>query len=100
RHTRLVSDWSSDVCSSDLERSLKRALPKGALPDDGRLHLTSDTKLVQEEIRKARSGERLWPHIHLLWDLHPAVEWLNYKLLVNFDCAQAPVITLKGTLAP
>src|SRR5437016_6714558 len=21
RHTRLVSDWSSDVCSSDLERS-------------------------------------------------------------------------------
>ena len=83
----------------DLERSLKRALPKGALPDDGRIHLTSDTKLVQEEIRKARSGERLWPHIHLLWDLHPAVEWLNYKLLVNFDRAQAPVVTLKGLLA-
>lgn len=83
----------------DLERSLKRALPKGALPEDGRLHLTSDTKLVQEEIRKTRSGERLWPQVHLLWDLHPAVEWLNYKLLVNFDRAQAPVITLKGVLA-
>ncbi|MBI3681126.1 MAG: DEAD/DEAH box helicase [Acidobacteria bacterium] len=83
----------------DLERSLKRALPKGALPDDGRLHLTSDTKLVQEEIRKTRnSKERLWPHIHLLWDLHPAVEWMNYKLLVNFDRAQAPVITLKSIL--
>src|SRR5438093_7945114 len=25
RHTRLVSDWSSDVCSSDLERDLGRA---------------------------------------------------------------------------
>src|SRR5262249_58312510 len=23
RHTRLVSDWSSDVCSSDLERCLR-----------------------------------------------------------------------------
>jgi len=82
----------------DLERSLKRLLPKGALPDDGRLHLTSDAKLVQEEIRKTRSGERLWPQIHLLWDLHPAVEWLNYKLLVNFDRAQAPVVTLKSIL--
>src|SRR5437016_11386496 len=25
RHTRLVSDWSSDVCSSDLEASLQQA---------------------------------------------------------------------------
>jgi superfamily II DNA/RNA helicase len=84
----------------DLERSLKRALPKGSLPDDGRLHLTANRKLVQEEIRKARAGEQRWPHIHLLWDLHPAVEWLNYKLLVNFDRAQAPVVTLKGILKP
>jgi Helicase conserved C-terminal domain len=84
----------------DLERTLKRALPKGALPDDARLHLTSDAKLVQEEIRKTHAGERLWPQIHLLWDLHPAVEWLNYKLLVNFDRAQAPVLTLKGILNP
>jgi hypothetical protein len=36
----------------------------------------------------------------LLWDLHPAIEWLNYKLLVNFDRSQAPVVTLKGTLKP
>src|SRR3989339_1654147 len=26
RHTRLVSDWSSDVCSSDLRRVLFRAI--------------------------------------------------------------------------
>src|SRR5438093_12413116 len=26
RHTRLVSDWSSDVCSSDLSHVLKNAL--------------------------------------------------------------------------
>src|SRR6266850_3517795 len=29
RHTRLQGDWSSDVCSSDLEITLSRAEPKG-----------------------------------------------------------------------
>src|SRR5437016_9924353 len=29
RHTRLVSDWSSDVCSSDLSREHQRAEPVG-----------------------------------------------------------------------
>jgi superfamily II DNA/RNA helicase len=84
----------------DLERTLKRTVPKGSLPEDGRLHLTMHRQLVQEEIRRTRAGEQLWPHVHLLWDLHPAVEWLNYKLLVNFDRAQAPVVTLKGVLNP
>src|SRR5437016_7356912 len=27
RHTRLVSDWSSDVCSSDLEAGITRFIP-------------------------------------------------------------------------
>src|SRR3546814_19052358 len=32
-----ISDWSSDVCSSDLEAAVQRlyALPEGALPDMG-----------------------------------------------------------------
>src|SRR5712692_7737732 len=68
----------------DLARTLKRALPNGALPDNGRMHLTTDRKRVQEEIVKTPAGERLWPEVHLLWDLHPAMEWLNYRLLVNF----------------
>jgi superfamily II DNA or RNA helicase len=82
----------------DLERILKRTVPKGSLPEDGRLHLTSDSKLVQQDIENSRSGDRTWPQIHLLWDLHPAVEWLNYKLLVNFGRAEAPVVTLEGVL--
>src|SRR5437016_8467574 len=28
RHTRLVSDWSSDVCSSDLHRRFRRRTPR------------------------------------------------------------------------
>ena len=83
----------------DLERTLKRALPKGAIPDDGRLRLSGDRKLLQQKIKELRSGERRWPEIHLLWDLHPAMEWLNYKLLVNFERGHAPVVTLNGVLA-
>jgi superfamily II DNA or RNA helicase len=101
-------DFSIDPASSmvsltvpkDLARTLKRALPHGALPDNGRLHLTTDRRRVQQEIAKARAGEQLWPEVHLLWDLHPAAEWLNYRLLVNFGRAQAPVVTLRGTLGP
>ena len=25
-----------------------------------------------------------WPELHLLWDLHPAVQWLNFKLMLRF----------------
>ena len=84
----------------DLERTLRRLTPKGSLPEDGRLSLSTSRELVMQEIRKIRAGELLWPRIHLLWDLHPAVEWLNYKLLVNFNRAQAPVITLSAALQP
>src|SRR5262249_56529889 len=34
RHTRLVSDWSSDVCSSDLSASERETLARGALATD------------------------------------------------------------------
>src|SRR5690606_39376171 len=30
RHTRVSRDWSSDVCSSDLKRSVARSGPRGA----------------------------------------------------------------------
>jgi len=85
----------------DLRASLKRNAPKGSLPDGDRLLLTTDRKLVQKSIddaRKVKSGGHEWPRIQLLWDLHPAVEWLNYKLLLKFQRKEAPVITLAGAL--
>ena len=84
--------------NEDLRRMFRRALPKDAIPASGRIHLTTDRQFVQTEIRKAREGEQRWPEAHLLWDLHPVVEWLNYKLLVNFARAEAPVVTLRGVL--
>ena len=85
----------------DLQALLKRVAPKGSLPGDDRLLLTTDRKRVQREIEEARkrqSDKQQWPQIHLLWDLHPAVEWLNYKLLVKVARAEAPVVTLRDVL--
>lgn len=70
----------------DLERLLKRVTPKGSFPSDGRIHFTIDRKLVMRNLEQTRKGQfpgQVWPQIQLLWDLHPAVEWLNYKLLVS-----------------
>ncbi len=87
----------------DLKSLLRRNAPKGSLPEGDRLLLTIDRKTVQksiEDARKAGSGDQEWPRIHLLWDLHPAVEWLNYKLMVKFQRAEAPLISLRGALSP
>src|SRR5437016_9819274 len=52
RHTRLVSDWSSDVCSSDLERSQglggRRAQDRQGRREQGR------SRGDQEEVRGGR----------------------------------------------
>src|SRR5262249_58612974 len=51
RHTRLVSDWSSDVCSSDL-------LPAPSPERVGRVAIIPACKLGSREIENCRSEER------------------------------------------
>src|SRR5437016_9403467 len=50
RHTRLVSDWSSDVCSSDL--------------DGNRLRV--DTTVVQSDIRHPTDNTLLWDVVRVV----------------------------------
>jgi hypothetical protein len=54
---------------------------------------------VKKAIKDSRAEENRWPHLHLLWDLHPIMEWLNFKLMVAFGRKQAPAIRLSGALA-
>src|SRR6185503_16569150 len=75
--------------NADLRRAF-RNLPPEALPDDGRLHFTTDRQRVKDAIRRSRAEEQRWPDVHLLWDLHPVMEWLTFKLLVTFQRSQAP----------
>jgi hypothetical protein len=84
--------------NDDLRRVF-RALPSEALPKDGRILLTTSRELVKKAIKDSRAEEDLWPQVHLLWDLHPVMEWLNFKLMVAFGRKQAPVMRLAGALA-
>src|SRR5437016_7959227 len=52
RHTRLVSDWSSDVCSSDLERRVDDSAPVEAL------HLLEGVDAVKELRTEGARGRR------------------------------------------
>jgi len=99
-------EWSPDPEHSGLEVTLSpdlkrafRALPPDALPSDGRLVFTTDRERVKKAIRDCRAEEQRWPDVHLLWDLHPFLEWLGHRLLVAFQRREAPVVTLRGTLA-
>ncbi|MGD0127854.1 MAG: DEAD/DEAH box helicase [Terriglobia bacterium] len=87
--------------NDDLRRTF-RALPPEAIPDDGRLHLTTSRDRVKKAIDEARAEERqdAWPRVHLLWDLHPVMEWLDFKLMVAFGRKQAPTVRLEGALRP
>lgn len=84
--------------NEDLRRVF-RFLPREVVPDDGRLHLTADRTLVKKAIKDNRAQEQQWPDVHLLWDLHPVVDWLNFKLMVNFRRHEAPVVTLPALAA-
>ncbi|MGW7356339.1 SNF2-related protein [Streptomyces sp. NPDC054802] len=73
-----------------------------ALPPDyrreQRLHermlVTLNRKLANLSLVRAReSSTSSWPDISLLTDLHPVVEWLTDKVLVNLGRQEAPVIT-------
>jgi hypothetical protein len=75
--------------NEDLRRTF-RASPREAIPEDGRLHLTTNRDLVKKAIKDSRAEESSWPHIHLLWDLHPVMEWLNFKLMVALGSVFEP----------
>lgn len=89
---------TSVTINQDLRR-IFRTLPGESLPDDGRLHLTTDRALVKKAIKDSRAQENRWPDVHLLWNLHPIMEWLNFKLMVAFGRTKAPLIRLH-TLPP
>ncbi|MET9398444.1 DEAD/DEAH box helicase [Kitasatospora sp. NPDC002965] len=59
-----------------------------------RLLVTLNRRLAEHSLQRARqSGTSSWPDISLLTDLHPVVEWLTDKVLVQLDRQEAPVIT-------
>lgn len=67
-------------------------MPDEAIPANWEFRLTSDRQQVMDAIRAARKVEGEWPSEHLLWELHPVMEWLLDRLLVRFGRHEAPLI--------
>jgi hypothetical protein len=73
---------------------------KAVLRESNEFVLTSDRGKIRDEIARCRKEELAWPRFHLLWDLHPIMEWLNDSVLTAFGRHEAPVITLPQGLQP
>ena len=71
-----------------------RFLPPEISPQDGSLVLTADKQRFEEEIRRSRQDENAWPKLHFLWPQHPAIQWLQDRLLAQVARHSAPVLAL------
>jgi len=74
-----------------------RFLPPEIRPTDNSLVLTADKPRFENEIRRSRQDENAWPKLHYLWPQHPAIEWLQDKLLAQVARHSAPVLALPDT---
>ncbi|MBN1998604.1 DEAD/DEAH box helicase [candidate division KSB1 bacterium] len=78
----------------ELKQHRFKYLPQDILPQDGVLALCRDRTAIMREIQRTREQENTWPQLHLLWEQHPVLEWMNDKILSAFGRNEAPVICL------
>jgi hypothetical protein len=57
-----------------------------------RMKVTFSRQLAQRKLDEARQTKTLWPEIAYLSDLHPMIEWLTDKVLLQVVRQQAPVL--------
>ncbi|MDN3020605.1 DEAD/DEAH box helicase [Streptomyces sp. S.PB5] len=81
-------------------------LPAGYLRDHGitnRMKLTFSREDAADSLRRAREdadSSSLWPDAHYVGELHPVLEWITDKVLVQLGRQQAPVIQVDGARVP
>ncbi|MEU6196720.1 DEAD/DEAH box helicase [Streptomyces sp. NPDC047061] len=81
-------------------------LPAGYLRDQGitrRMKLTFSKKDATDSLKRAREdadSSSLWPDAHYVGELHPVMEWITDKVLVQLGRQQAPVIQVDRTRLP
>jgi len=96
---------SLQVSFADSRQELELVLPKDLLdriqrlpdeirPRDGTWLLTPNRKAVMDEMAVCRREANRWPRVHLLWQQHPAMEWLHDKILCAFGRQEVPVVQL------
>ncbi|WP_128428055.1 DEAD/DEAH box helicase [Streptomyces cyaneus] len=81
-------------------------LPTGYLRDHGitrRMKLTFSRDDAADSLRRAREdadSPSLWPDAHYVGELHPVLEWITDKVLVQLGRQQAPVIQVDHARVP
>ncbi|MFD9433049.1 SNF2-related protein [Streptomyces sp. NPDC060002] len=81
-------------------------LPAGYLRDQGitkRMKLTFSKRDAADSLKRAREdadSSSLWPDAHYVGELHPVMEWITDKVLVQLGRQQAPVIQVDRTEVP
>ena len=79
----------------DLDRRFAKLPPEIKSSETGLLSLTTDREAINREIKRCRAEEGAWPRLHLLWEQHPALRWMQDKLLSKFGRNQAACIHLR-----
>ncbi|MEU4955147.1 SNF2-related protein [Streptomyces lavendulae] len=79
-----------------------KALPKSYLDEQqimprknepGRMRITFSKDLAASRLKAAReSSKSQWPNVSYVTDVHPVVDWLTDKVLVEIGRHQAPVL--------
>ncbi|WP_229844737.1 SNF2-related protein [Streptomyces cinnamoneus] len=69
----------------------QRIMPRKAEP--GRMRITFSKDLADRRLRAAReSSKSQWPNVSYVTDVHPVLDWLTDKVLVEVGRHQAPVL--------
>ncbi|MEU5809105.1 DEAD/DEAH box helicase [Streptomyces sp. NPDC047718] len=81
-------------------------LPPGYLRDHGitrRMKLTFSRDDAADSLKRAREdadSPSLWPDAHYVGELHPVLEWVTDKVLVQLGRQQAPVLQVDRARVP
>ncbi|WP_242625527.1 SNF2-related protein [Streptomyces sp. BK022] len=69
----------------------QRIMPRNAEP--GRMRITFSKDLADRRLKAAReSSKSQWPNVSYVTDVHPVLDWLTDKVLVEVGRHQAPVL--------
>ncbi|GGR35312.1 SNF2-related protein [Streptomyces roseolus] len=69
----------------------QRIMPRKAEP--GRMRITFSKDLADRRLKAAReSSKSQWPNVSYVTDVHPVLDWLTDKVLVEVGRHQAPVL--------
>jgi len=79
----------------DLRRRFQKYPPQLLADPNGLIVLSADRAAVNRDIIACRAEQGRWPRLQLLWEQHPAIRWMQDKLLGKFGRNTASCVHLR-----